>query len=201
MRGQQYFQIFVFPHPYPLSDIFPSPCRKVPLMCYIKGLRRTLATSDRCSEMVIILGLGFGPQAQPFPMRIVSMGSIGPHTNKLSNSLFHHALSSHNASPSIGWSFANLSIQERLASKVLSLENMVEERICVLEKLPPLLGQESEVKGFQVFDQCFILKVWQCMISDFVPKFQVLLHAIFDQWLGNIFEDSLTQWTNILLLH
>ena len=58
MRGQQYFQISVIPHPYPLSDIFSSPCRKVPLTCYIKGLRRILATSDRCSKMVIILGHG-----------------------------------------------------------------------------------------------------------------------------------------------
>ena len=38
MRRQQYFQIFVIPHPYPLSGIFSSPCRKVPLICYIKGL-------------------------------------------------------------------------------------------------------------------------------------------------------------------
>ena len=58
MRGQQYFQIFVIPHPYPLSDIFPSPCRKVPLVRFIKGLRRPLATSDRCFEMVIILRHG-----------------------------------------------------------------------------------------------------------------------------------------------
>ena len=38
MRRQQYFQIFVIPHPYPLSCIFSSPCRKVLLICYIKGL-------------------------------------------------------------------------------------------------------------------------------------------------------------------
>ena len=58
MRRQQYFQIFVIPHPYPLSGIFLSSCRKVPLICYIKGLRRFLATSDRGSEMVIIFGHG-----------------------------------------------------------------------------------------------------------------------------------------------
>ena len=58
MRKWQYFQIFVIPHPYPLSGICPSPCRKVPLICYIKGFRRFLATSDRGSEMVVILGHG-----------------------------------------------------------------------------------------------------------------------------------------------
>ena len=58
MRRQQYFQIFVIPHPYPLSGICPSPCRKVPLICYIKGLGRFLTTSDRGSEMVVILGHG-----------------------------------------------------------------------------------------------------------------------------------------------
>ena len=58
MRRQQYFQIFVIPYPYPLSGICPSPCRKVPLIRSIKGLRRFLATSDRGSEMVIILGQG-----------------------------------------------------------------------------------------------------------------------------------------------
>ena len=58
MRGQQYFQIFVIPHPYPLFDIFSSPYRKVPLVRFIKGLIKSLATSDRCSEMVIILGHG-----------------------------------------------------------------------------------------------------------------------------------------------
>ena len=30
MRGWQYFLIFVFPHPYPLSDIFPSPLLQSP---------------------------------------------------------------------------------------------------------------------------------------------------------------------------
>ena len=58
IRRQQYFQIFVIPHPYPLSGIFLSPCCKVPLICYIKGLRRFLATSDEGSEMVIILRHG-----------------------------------------------------------------------------------------------------------------------------------------------
>ena len=58
MRRWQYFQIFVIPHPYPLSGICPSPCRKVPLIRCIKGLRRFPATSDRGSEMVIILGQG-----------------------------------------------------------------------------------------------------------------------------------------------
>ena len=58
MLRQQYFQIFVIPHPYPLSGICPSLCRKVPLICYIKGLGGFLATSDRGSEMVVILGHG-----------------------------------------------------------------------------------------------------------------------------------------------
>ena len=58
MRRQQYFQIFVIPHPYPLFGTCPSPCRKVPLICYIKGLGRFLATSDRGFEMVIILRHG-----------------------------------------------------------------------------------------------------------------------------------------------
>ena len=39
--------------------IFSHPlCCKVLLICYIKGLRRLLATSDRGSEVVIILGHG-----------------------------------------------------------------------------------------------------------------------------------------------
>ena len=58
MRRYQYFQIFVIPHPYPLSGTCPSHCRKVPLVCYIKGLGRFLATSDRGSKMVVILGHG-----------------------------------------------------------------------------------------------------------------------------------------------
>ena len=56
IRRQQFLQIFVIPHPYLLSGIYPSLCRKVPLICYIQGLGRFLATSDRGSEMVIILG-------------------------------------------------------------------------------------------------------------------------------------------------
>ena len=28
IQRQQYFQIFIIPHPYPLSSICPSPCRK-----------------------------------------------------------------------------------------------------------------------------------------------------------------------------
>ena len=58
MRRQQYFQIFVIPYPYPLSGICPSPCRKILLICCIKRLRRFLTTSDRGSEMVIILEHG-----------------------------------------------------------------------------------------------------------------------------------------------
>ena len=58
MRKQQFLQIFVIPHPYPLSGIYPSPYCKIPLLCYIQGLGRFLATSDRGSEMVIILGHG-----------------------------------------------------------------------------------------------------------------------------------------------
>ena len=58
MRRQQYFQIFAIPPPYPLSGICPSPCHKVPLICYIKEFRRFLATLDRGSEMVVILGHG-----------------------------------------------------------------------------------------------------------------------------------------------
>ena len=54
----QYFQIFVIHHPYPLSGICPSPCRKVPLIRCIKGLRRFPAISDRGSGIVIILGQG-----------------------------------------------------------------------------------------------------------------------------------------------
>ena len=49
---------FVIPHPYLLSGIFSSPCREVLPICYIKGLRRFLATSDRGSEVVIILRHG-----------------------------------------------------------------------------------------------------------------------------------------------
>ena len=58
MRRQLYFQIFVTPYPYHLFGICPSPCRKVPLICYIKGFERFLVTSDKGSEMVIILGYG-----------------------------------------------------------------------------------------------------------------------------------------------
>ena len=58
MRRQLYFQIFVTPYPYHLFGICPSPCRKVPLICYIKGFRRFLATLYKGSEMVIILGHG-----------------------------------------------------------------------------------------------------------------------------------------------
>ena len=54
MRGWQYFLIFVFPHPYPLF-VYPL-CCKVLLKRYLKGLRSLLATSDRGSEVVIILG-------------------------------------------------------------------------------------------------------------------------------------------------
>ena len=56
MRRQQCFQIFVIPHPYPLSGISSSSCCKALPICYIMGLRRFLTTSDRGSEMVIILG-------------------------------------------------------------------------------------------------------------------------------------------------
>ena len=56
MQSQQYFQIFVTPHPYHLFCICPSPCRKVPLICYINGFGRFLVTSDRGSEMVTIFG-------------------------------------------------------------------------------------------------------------------------------------------------
>ena len=58
MRRWQYFQIFVIHHPYPLFGICPSPCRKVPLIRCIKGLRRFPAISDRGSGIVIILGQG-----------------------------------------------------------------------------------------------------------------------------------------------
>ena len=61
MRGQQYSQIFVFSHSYPSSDIFWS--------TLLQGLSETLpwendksisplATSDRSSEEVIVLGHG-----------------------------------------------------------------------------------------------------------------------------------------------
>ena len=58
MRRQQCFQIFVIPHPYPLYGISSSSCYKALPICYIMGLRRFLTTSDRDSEMVIILGHG-----------------------------------------------------------------------------------------------------------------------------------------------
>ena len=58
MRRQQCFQIFVIPHPYPLSGISSSSCCKALPICYIMGLRRFLTTLDRGSEMVIILGHG-----------------------------------------------------------------------------------------------------------------------------------------------
>ena len=56
MRRQQCFQIFVIPHPYPLSGISSSSYYKALPICYIMGLRRFLTTTDRGSEMVIILG-------------------------------------------------------------------------------------------------------------------------------------------------
>ena len=58
MRRQQLLQIFVIPHPHPLSNIYPSPCCETPLICYIKELGMLLATSDRGSEMIILLGYG-----------------------------------------------------------------------------------------------------------------------------------------------
>ena len=56
MWRQQLLQIFVILRPYPLSSIWPSPCRKVPLKQYIKGIGMFLATSDKSSEVTVILG-------------------------------------------------------------------------------------------------------------------------------------------------
>ena len=56
MRRQQLLQIFIIPRPHPLSNIYPSPCCEIPLICYIKELGMLLATSDRGSQMIILLG-------------------------------------------------------------------------------------------------------------------------------------------------
>ena len=58
MWRQQLLQIFVILHPCPLSSICPSPCREIPLIYYIKGMRMFLATSDKSSEMNILLEYG-----------------------------------------------------------------------------------------------------------------------------------------------
>ena len=58
MWRQQPLQIFVILHPYSLPSIYPSPCCEIPLIYYIKWMGMFLATSDRSSEMNIILGQG-----------------------------------------------------------------------------------------------------------------------------------------------
>ena len=58
MRGQQYSQIFVFSHFYPLSDIFfHSLCCKVCSRRYLKRLISLLATSDTVKSYISILYL------------------------------------------------------------------------------------------------------------------------------------------------
>ena len=58
MWRKQLLQIFVILHPHHLPSIYPSPCHEIPLIYYIKGMRMFLATSDRSSEMNILLGYG-----------------------------------------------------------------------------------------------------------------------------------------------
>ena len=49
-------QIFVILHPHPLPNIYPSSCREIPLIYYIKEMGMFLATSDKSFEVNIILG-------------------------------------------------------------------------------------------------------------------------------------------------
>ena len=58
MWRKQLLQIFVILHPHPLPSIYPSPCREIPLIYYIKGMGMFLATSDRSSKVNILLGYG-----------------------------------------------------------------------------------------------------------------------------------------------
>ena len=58
MWRQQLPEIFVILHPYPLFSIFPSLYCGIPFIYYIKGRGMFPATSDRSSEMNILLGYG-----------------------------------------------------------------------------------------------------------------------------------------------
>ena len=58
MWRKQLLQIFVILHPHLLPSIYPSLCHKIPLIYYIKGMGMFLATSDRSSEVNILLGYG-----------------------------------------------------------------------------------------------------------------------------------------------
>ena len=58
MWRKQFLQIFVILHPHPLPNIYPSPCREIPLIYYIKGMGMFLATSDKSFEVNILLRYG-----------------------------------------------------------------------------------------------------------------------------------------------
>ena len=76
MRRQQCFQIFVIPHPYPLSGISSSSCCKALPICYTKGLRRFMISSDRGSKVVFILGHGQVLHKYSLPLPIKQFSSL-----------------------------------------------------------------------------------------------------------------------------
>ena len=76
MWRQQLLQIFIILHPHPLSSICPSPCRKIPLIYYIKGMGMFLATSDRSSEMNILLGYSQIHHKFTLPLSIIQCLSL-----------------------------------------------------------------------------------------------------------------------------
>ena len=58
MWRKQLLQIFVILHSHPLPIIYPSSCREIPLIYYIKGMGMLLTTSSWSSEMNTLLGYG-----------------------------------------------------------------------------------------------------------------------------------------------
>ena len=58
MWRKELLQIFVILHSHPLPIIYPSSCREIPLIYYIKGMGMLLTTSSWSSEMNTLLGYG-----------------------------------------------------------------------------------------------------------------------------------------------
>ena len=71
MQRQQPLQIFVILHPHPLPSIYPSPCREIPLIYYIKGMGMFLATLDKSSKMNILLGYSQVHHKYSWPLPII----------------------------------------------------------------------------------------------------------------------------------
>ena len=76
MWRQQFLQIFVILHPHPLSSICPSPCHEILLMYYIKGMGMFLATSDKSSEINILLGYSQVHDKFTLPLPIIQCSSL-----------------------------------------------------------------------------------------------------------------------------